>query len=323
MRSEKVVDLRGGRGAPKRATQPSINFGNAAGRVPLRVRRRRVKVAIALGVILLIAAAIWGISFVSYLPQLSVQTVSVSGVKSVDPQAIADYTQQLLGSSNTFLSRRNIFLYPRVTIEKEIVANFPRVRLAHASRASLFSTTLDILVEEREEYALWCPSTPLGTGVTPDLAQCYKMDETGYVFAAVDVASTTPTSRYIFSGGFPDAAGQEILGRVFAEGHLPGLVVLLTQLGQTGFEPKGITVEGDHDFVVPLVRGYYLKASYGQDADALTRNLQLILGSDALKDKTDEIEYIDLRFGNRVYYKLSSEGGSASGGNGEVQIQAE
>jgi hypothetical protein len=32
--------------------------------------------------------------------------------------------------------------------------------------------------------------------------------------------------------------------------------------------------------------------------------LQLVLSSDALTGKESELQYVDLRFGDRVYYKL-------------------
>jgi len=37
------------------------------------------------------------------------------------------------------------------------------------------------------------------------------------------------------------------------------------------------------------------------------KNLELVLSSDVLKGKTDALEYVDLRFGNRVYYKLKGQ----------------
>mgnify|MGYP001565319663 CR=1 FL=1 len=36
----------------------------------------------------------------------------------------------------------------------------------------------------------------------------------------------------------------------------------------------------------------------------VVRNLELILSSDALQAKLDSLDYVDLRFGNRVYYQL-------------------
>ena len=53
-----------------------------------------------------------------------------------------------------------------------------------------------------------------------------------------------------------------------------------------------------------LADGYFVRASFGQDARALSQNLKLVTVTDPLKSKIKSLEYIDLRFGDRVYYKL-------------------
>ena len=51
---------------------------------------------------------------------------------------------------------------------------------------------------------------------------------------------------------------------------------------------------------------------FGEDPTILVKNLTLILDSDALRGKENLLEYIDLRFGNRMYYKFSGVGAGAS-----------
>jgi len=64
-----------------------------------------------------------------------------------------------------------------------------------------------------------------------------------------------------------------------------------------------VSVENEQDFKVSLLQRFALRASFGADADTLVRNLQDVLSSDTLRGKENKIEYVDLRFGNRVYYK--------------------
>lgn len=175
---------------------------------------------------------------------------------------------------------------------------FPRLESVQLARPSLFSTTLTIRVEERTMYGMWC---------TEDL-QCYEMDETGFIFSETPYATSTP---YHFSGGI--ATSTDPVGQSFVKAQLPGLLSLLRLLGQAGHEPRGTSVVGDQDFLIPLASGFTVKASFGSDANALARNLELVLSSDVLKEKRDRIEYIDLRFGNRVYYKLDGEAEATTG----------
>ena len=44
----------------------------------------------------------------------------------------------------------------------------------------------------------------------------------------------------------------------------------------------------------------------------MVRNLQLVLSSNPLNGKASDLQYIDLRFGNRVYYKLKGEAEATS-----------
>ena len=262
--------------------------------LPLRARRRRVRALIALLILLALAGLAYGVHYISYLPQFSIQSVTVVGTKDVAPQLIRDYVQTVLDDGSFhFLSSKNVLLYPGGAIEKAVVEYFPRIASVTVSRPSFAATELTVTVTERSEFALWCE----------DPVRCYQMDEGGFIFAELPAASTT--SQYVFHGGV--ATTTSPVGQRFVAAHLPALVALLIGLGQSGFTPLGATVENDTDFSVPLERGYFLKASFGANADTLVKNLQLVLSSDALRGKESQLDYVDLRFGDRVYYKLKGE----------------
>lgn len=266
--------------------------------MPLRARRRRLRALIALAILLFSGGAVWTVSLVSYLPRFSIQNISVSGAQKLSPRLIGSYAGTILqDGSYHLLSRSNIFLYPRESIEKGIVDTFARIKSARVSRSSLLATEVKIEVKEREPYALWCS----------DGVRCFTMDEDGFIFTEMSTATTT---QYVFQGGL--ATSSEPIGQTFIKAHLPGLLTLLRFLGQAGYEPRGAVVGDEQDFSVSLARGFTIRASFGGDVSALTKNLQLVLSSKTLKGKEDQIEYIDLRFGNRVYYKLKGQVESSS-----------
>ncbi len=343
--SGKVVDLR----RRARSEQPSL-FSPWPGKpraprapespkrpLPLRARRRRIRALFALVVAALIVAAAYGISWLSYLPQFSVNSVSVVGARHIPPQLIRRYVETILDNgSYHILSRNNIFIYPRAVIEKAVVTFFPRIKSAKVSRASLLATTVTVEVREREPFARWCADS---------LARCYAMDDGGFIFAEGTNGLGTSTTQYVFEGGIatstdstPSTSSRSSpsdtrpsgsrtgqagspqanpIGQTFVRAHLPGLVSLLQLLGQAGFNPRGAAIWGDsaspkasqggQDFSIPLAEGFVLKASFGQDANTLVKNLELVLSSSALEGKEAELEYVDLRFGNRVYFKLKGE----------------
>ena len=338
----------------------------------VRVRRRRTRIALFFAIMLLIGTLTYTVSWASYLPQYSVQSVSVVGAQAVPSDVIRDYVETLLKSNgHPFLSTYNIFLYHPETIAREIVNYFPRVASADVSRDSLLATAVTVTIEERQPYALWCSDS--------SHTDCYEMDHTGFIFAQLppeelaasssvtetqatstnamasstegmattsqsqsQTLETSQTSMYVFEGGLSSqmqiatstastsatqvsleptqdvSAGTAAqaasnissspIGQTFAPSHMGEIVALLELLSQAGFTPTGAIVENDQDFWVPLTQGFYIKASFGENPQNLVSNLQLVLSSSVLQGKESQLEYVDLRFGDRVYYKLQGQG---------------
>ena len=307
-KSSGVIDLRGGRPpkSPPRGQVPlfSPRTPEPPRRpMPLRARRRRTRALIAFGILVLCCATVYAVSWTSYLPQFNISGVSVAGVKGMKEELIKRNVEIVLDDgAYRILSRRNIFLYPRTELEQAVTFLHP-VKSARITRPSLFATDIVITIEEREAFARWCTGMYQG--------ECYMMDAGGYIYAPMGWAGTaTSSTQYIFAGGLPpreeSATSTYPIGQWFVQAHLPGLLSLLTYLGQAGFTPLGAEVIGQ-DILIQLQEGFLVKASFGADAGTLAKNLELVLSSDVLKGKTEALEYVDLRFGNRVYYKLKGQ----------------
>jgi cell division septal protein FtsQ len=299
MSSGRIIDLRKGLQSEVKPRPTAPTPWEPQKRIsPIRVRRRRTRIIMSVLALILVACAAYGVSYASYLPQYTIQSISVSGAQTVPPSLISDYVKLIIyNGARHFLSRGNIFLYPRALIEKDVVAEFPRLSSAHVSRESLFANAITVTVTERQPYALWCD----GAG------GCYQIDQTGFIFAvASSNATSTSNGQYLFSGSISGL--NDPIGQTFAPGHMPGIVVFLQLLGQAGFTPEGATIQSNEDFAVPLAQGFSVYASFGEDATTLVNNLQLVLSSSPLQGQQQNLEYVDLRFGNRVYYKLKGQG---------------
>ncbi len=294
--SKNVIDLRGKPMRSLPANAPRLPLPEKKPRTPWRAWRKRIRLAIALAGLVLLALAGYGVSYVSYLPRFNIGSVSVSGADVVPPRLVQAYAEtQLYTGSYAFISPDSVFLFNAGRLAREIAGYFPRIKSVQVSRASMFASSVEVTITERQPFALWCA----------DAAQtdCYQLDDSGFIFAPGSVASSS--SQYIFSGGI--ATSTDPIGKTFAPSHFPGLEALLLDLGQAGLSPLGASVQNDEDFLVPLAQGDYLKASFGEDPQMLVSNLQLILSSDALQGQTDQLEYVDLRFGDKVYYKLKGQ----------------
>ncbi|MBI4093588.1 hypothetical protein HY417_01370 [Candidatus Kaiserbacteria bacterium] len=289
MKSGRVVDLRRRKLGLSTRLLP---LREGPKRETLRARRKRIRVIAALSGIAILVLVGYGASLVSYLSRFSIDRIEVHGAREMRPQLLEAFVAtKLWDGSPALLSESNIFLYPRREIEAAMKEFFPRVESAKISRESLLANVVTVAIEERKPFARWCLEGEA----------CYAMDRGGVIFA---LASTTPTfeTQYVFEGSLP--AASDPIGQTYIPGQLPEVLALLERLGQSSFSPQRVVVDGEGDFSIRLEEGFLIRLSFGADISATVNNLELVLASEALRGKQRELEYVDLRFGNRVYYKF-------------------
>lgn len=294
----KIVDLRPSLTHSSRAPERRAPAGRGKSRepkkpLPLKTRRRRIRAAIVIGGIVAFALLLYGVHWCSYLPSVRIQDVSVRGAMLQDPDDVAAFARaQLNDGANHFIARDNIFAYPKEQIRAAIARTFPRLKSVRLGRGGAFGTTLIVNVDERSAYAMWCADA--------SKSACFVMDEGGLIFANTERAGK-PQLPYVFIGGIDASTA---IGTVFLPDNLKGVLDLLQRMREARFMPLSLHVLDDQDYTIDLENGFTIKASFKQDIDTIVHNLELVSVSPALRGKEADLEYIDLRFGNRVYYKF-------------------
>lgn len=285
-RSRNVIDLK--KATPQRAKTREAPRSSAQRPQRLRTRRRNKRIVTSIACILASAGIVGALGAASHLQQLAIADVSVSGAQQLSSESLSSAVKDGLEKTGFRLfSRKNMFLYPKSTIESELSADFPRIKEVNVARESFLATALLVTVEERAPYAMWCNGTT-----------CYALDSRGFIFAE---KTDEPEKKYVFRGGL--VSGEDTIGQTFLEGRLPGVIALLDALAAAGYVPASLTVESEKDFTVTLETGQELLASFDSSAEELVRNLTTTLESESLQGKFELLKYIDLRFGNRVYYQ--------------------
>lgn len=277
-------------------------------RAPLRTRRRRARLIAVGSAFLALLITLGGVSYASHTERFTVQSFIVEGATYASPKDIETYAFDAIQKPGFhFFSPSNIFLYGPKKLEKGIIEYFPRIQYADVRREALFANVVYINIEERQPFAVWCRAGTADLTVASSTPrECYFLDETGFIFAPASDSQKSATS-YVFGGGIKSDTP---IGALFAESHMEGILAFLKLLQENNLTPVGAAVEGDNDFHVPLQNRFYIKASFGANAEDLVRNLTLVLESERLKDRHERLEYVDLRFGNKVYFKL--EGAQSS-----------
>lgn len=247
-------------------------------------------VATLLSLLVLTGAFAW----LSHHPKVTIHSIVIEGAKESSEADIRAVATGVLDDDHFHLfARHSVFWYPKAEILGALLQAVPRLELIHLETDGFWHRPeLIITVAEREPVAVWCRVTG---------SPCYLLDASGFVFAEVPSTEEVPGSTRFF-GGF--VSSEDPVAQYFLPTQFEAVQQLLRSLRDAGFEPESFLVSNEYDYDIAFTSGMHVYASFEQSPEVILANLQTALSGDALRGKESEIEYVDLRFGNRVYYRF-------------------
>ncbi|MBI3634237.1 MAG: hypothetical protein HY228_01305 [Candidatus Yonathbacteria bacterium] len=182
-----------------------------------------------------------------------------------------------------------------------------KYRLKSAQVRKVDEHTLLVSVVERKPFALWCGDEFLPTST---LASCWFIDDTGFIFDRAPVFS--PGVYFEIYGKRENEEQEAILRSLLPPERFSLALAFIQELQRDQIIPLRLFMkpEGEYGIVVnssenyPVLRGVELLFKDEQNASTLLKNLsfaipaQFPLGSTTKK----KLHYIDLRFGNKVFF---------------------
>ncbi len=227
-------------------------------------------------------------------PRLQVRTIEVNGAHVADPGDITEFVNsQLQGNKLFILPRSSIFLAPEHAIEKALKAQFPRLQTVEVDRKNF--STLSINVTEFQGMYLWC---------TAD-ADCYFMDQNGIAFATAPYFSGTAYPK-IFNGTASTLPFQAVTAD-----QLTMVSLLLSRLPSLGIDPAEFHFVSDHELDVDFNHdGHQAQLIFDPTSNTADALQVLFTGlrtnplAGKFRDASQVLQYIDLRFSNRIVYKF-------------------
>lgn len=259
-----------------------------------RVRQKRIRVACFCG--LAFALVVGGVIGVLHLDALRIQNVAIVGGDALPEREIElAVRDSLMGSIFFAVPKNNILFYPKSKIEERVRNAFPEI--ASISSKLSDTKTLAITVAPRKSIGAWCDRKGnLG---------CFFLDEEGYLFARAP--EITGNVYFTYSGDLADGNGTGLRGHFMDRDSFSRLRAFTDAVEKSaGLRVVAFDRTSEGEGALLTDSGAKLLVSIKQDFAATEQNLASILAASALKDPAvrSELDYIDLRFGNKVYYKL-------------------
>lgn len=259
-------------------------------------KKRNRRLVILAVVVSVIAVILVGVYFLFRAQFLIIKDVTVLGTEVLDPLTVSQKTKEnILGSYYFFVPKNNIVFYPKKLIEENLRTNFPRIDNLDVK---INSNILNITIKEKSSFALWC-----GT------ESCYFIDSTGFIFSKAPEFSGNVYK--IFSGLIEEDESDGALRKQFLSENmimslkkvydtLDALDVNISRINVLSLKETKLSTPGGVVFIVDITK----------ISDETIENLQSVLASDEFRKKMPllkGVEYIDLRFGGKVFFKLKSD----------------
>jgi hypothetical protein len=251
-----------------------------------RLRRRRVFIASCVITVLIFG----GVLYELQQPTFRISEVQIFGAD----QSLALLAKTVMtGRYFGIVPRDSTFFYPARAIRAGILAENPDIAAVSIFRNGF--TGLSIRTTDRTPIARWCGLTP-----TPHVEEyCYVFDASGFIFTAAGTSTETIQSMKLYAP-LVDNALEPLRANILRANNLPSLFDFARQLGTLG-SPVSESIIRDDEVDDILLSGTRITYVLGNEQEAYTA---LVSAHTNLNLSDGSVEYVDLRFGGKVYVKM-------------------
>ncbi len=256
-----------------------------------RLKHVAAKVLYIITVFVFFAAIIY-ILFFSRL--LAVTQININGTIKLDPDAMKKtIVNDISGKYLKLVDRNNILFISTGKLGRDLADKFDLIENISVKKS--FPNKIFISITERRPTFVLCGGS------------CYLIDENGNTFSKVD-----PNSQAIKQSDLPILTDDSKKTIGLHENVLdPGYMQFITDTRNQLEEELGIGVKAIHtprivsgDIRMTTTGGWtiYFDQSLGLQKE--TDMLKAVLSQEINRDKWNDLDYIDLRMDDKVYYKF-------------------
>jgi len=231
-----------------------------------------------------------GIIYLLQIPQVQISEVKISGNSFVSTEEIQNKVDKELNSKILwFIPKSNILFFSKNKVRNAIKEN---PAIIDVSIHKDYFKTARVEVIEQEKEAIYCDSI--------ERIRCYYVNKDGFIYAVIQDFIVPEQEIILYR-----EADQKMIGDVVYEKDLhTSIMTFIKSSVRYGILIPRVQLKTDDVLEFYTEQGVILRASRYDDFEKDFTNFIALFEQDVLdKDMLSEIEYIDLRFGNKVFYK--------------------
>lgn len=261
----------------------------------LKARRRRQRILVAIfsgiSILILFGASVW----LAHASFLRITDIQITGNTTLASTTLQKEVQEKISGSYLYLfPKNNIFLYGKKAIATTLVADHPSIKDIQVTAENFH--TLRIVLVERVPVALWC-------GESIEVPQpCMFLDAAGVVYAPAPEFSVPIYIQYYGMLSTTTTPSTYLTGAQFG-----GLEALVGELVKTEASDslRTVYIDSEKDVHISYASGFTLLFDLESSGGNILERFSLAMTAAPFTTHAlSEFEYLDLRFGTKLYYKL-------------------
>jgi len=259
-----------------------------------RPKKSIFKMAIFWWSLLVLIVIAVGIYFFLFFPNFQIQNISINGVETINSQDIQNIisnnvNKKLLELGNWNLPSKSIFLTNTQDIQNKIASLYPNIKTITVTKK--FPQDLDVSIQERQLFATFSQNN-----------KYFYIDDSGIIFEEIpNVAENTFIVRQSLNTNdiwLGESVVQENVMKTISE-----IAKNLKDNFQINLTEALISTPIRLDVKTGENWQIYFDITENSDISLQLTKLNLLLKDEITPEARQKLEYIDLRFKDRAYYK--------------------
>lgn len=251
--------------------------------------RKKVRITRTVIFVIFILSLILGLAFWSKDESMRIENVDITDLTYANKKKVEDVVFDALGGKylNLF-SKRNSLIFPRGYVEERIYSEFPSIASVDIDFVGF--NHIEVNLTEYEAVAKWCGDN-----------ECYLLNNNGYIFIQEPLLST---EDYITFRG--EVAGEILRSQLLPPNEFKAFMKF-NEVLRDDLDIKIISVNQSDYPVYEFVSkaGVVFMIDREDDMADVIQNIKTVFEKEGInKEQYENLEYVDLRFGNKVFYKL-------------------
>jgi len=237
------------------------------------------------------------IYFLIFFPKIQVNFIEISGNEKIESKNIENTVataieKKFFNLGGFSLASKSIFLVDLDDLNARLTSRFPEIETLSVNKK--LPQTLVLEIKERKPFAVFCKS---GQGMPPE--DCYFIDTAGVIFEALPAVPEgmaivrQTVNESVFVG--ENAIAQNIMSAISR------ISDSLKNNFQIDISEALISTPVRLD--IKTAESWQIYFNLDSDVNSQITKLNLILKEEIPADSRKNLQYIDLRFRDKTYYK--------------------